>query len=614
MVDLASLVVRLVADTNRFRGDLNRASQELSTFARLAKSNVGKVAIAAAAGAAAAATAFAAMAKSAIDAADDMNALSKSTGISTEDLSQLQYAAEQSATDLDTLTAGLRNFGKTATEAASKSGDARDAFRLIGVSVTDAAGELKTTDQLLLDVAEEFAKYQDGAAKAAFAQQLFGKSGAELIPFLNQGRAGIEQLKVEADRLGLTLGGSTAQAADDFNSQLKMLQKSLSGATLQIVGPMLPAFAELVKGFAELATEGERVNTLLSGLAIVFRTAAAGAVNLYYFVSNVGRQIGALAAIVVQAARGNFGEAAVIYEQNLADQLAAEKAQNKALALIYGERADIVTSLQEVQVTYKKKQPAFPQARELADQLQEVEINLKKINPPEDFYSDLQSKTQTSLERAFVDFQEKKAALRVLQIDAQIDTETFNSRLKEIETEMLDVLTRGPKQAKEEMKELNEFQIQAARNTQDIIADTFEGLATGADISAKSILQSFGTMIVKLAAQAAAANIAGKLFGEAGGGAKGSTGLLSAALSLFGGSRDSGGRGRAGVAYAIGTGAQPEMFIPDRSGTFVPAGAGGLQVTNNFTIQASEPLSRRTEMQIAAAASRGIARANRRNN
>ena len=106
------------------------------------------------------------------------------------------------------------------------------------------------------------------------------------------------------------------------------------------------------------------------------------------------------------------------------------------------------------------------------------------------------------------------------------------------------------------------------------------------------------------------------MFGEAAGGTKGSTGFVGTLLGLFGGtpSRDSGGRGRAGQAYAIGTGAQPELFIPDRAGTFIPAGAGGMQVNNNFTIMASGPLSQRTELQIAAAASRGVERANRRNN
>ena len=68
------------------------------------------------------------------------------------------------------------------------------------------------------------------------------------------------------------------------------------------------------------------------------------------------------------------------------------------------------------------------------------------------------------------------------------------------------------------------------------------------------------------------------------------------------------------MPYLIGRGAQPEMFIPDSPGTFVPAGRGMQTVINNFMTSGDAPISRRTELQIAAAASRGVARANRRNN
>jgi hypothetical protein len=47
--------------------------------------------------------------------------------------------------------------------------------------------------------------------------------------------------------------------------------------------------------------------------------------------------------------------------------------------------------------------------------------------------------------------------------------------------------------------------------------------------------------------------------------------------------RDSGGPGMAGVPYYIGTGAQPEVFIPSTNGTFIPNGMGGSNVTVNLT-------------------------------
>lgn len=617
MVDLASLVVRLVADTSRYRRGIDQAGEDLRNFANNSKLSVGKVAAAATGAALAAASAFAVMAKAAIDTADNLNDLSKSTGISVESLSQLRYAAEQSGTDLDGLSIGLRKLSKQASEAASGSEAAAESFEQIGVSVTDSNGKLKGTEQLLLDVADKFSQYKDGAGKAAAAQALFGKSGAELIPFLNEGRGGIERLKEEAAKLGLTISGGTAQAADDFNDRLNKLQAKVTGAATEIVSKMLPGLLRLVERFTELVTEGDSVNSFLDNLGKIFKFVAAGAVRLYYFITNLGRQLGALGAAAVAAAKFQFTEAKAILDENLKDQVEAEKNMNKTLAAIYGERAEITTPKpSDRPKDADKPLKDFPQLpAKVKDELEEVKITLQKIEVPEDFYKDLHDDTKTELESVFEDYRSKLASLEVLKIEGQIDPLLFDARLKGIEEQFQKDMERF----KEPVKKLNEYQVEAARNTQNIIADTFEQLATSGELSAKSILKSFGNMIVSLAAQAAAANIAGKLFGEAGGGDKGSSGWVGTALGalggFFGGTRDSGGRGRPGMAYAIGTGAQPEMFIPDRSGTFVPAGAGGgLQVNNNFTVMADGPISKRTQIQIAAAAARGVERASRRNN
>ena len=62
------------------------------------------------------------------------------------------------------------------------------AFRALGISLKDNGGNVKTSGDLFLDIAQKFSKMEDGAAKTALAIRLFGRAGAELIPLLNQGR------------------------------------------------------------------------------------------------------------------------------------------------------------------------------------------------------------------------------------------------------------------------------------------------------------------------------------------------------------------------------------------------------------------------------------------
>jgi ribosomal protein L12E/L44/L45/RPP1/RPP2 len=137
------------------------------------------------------AASFAAMIKGSIDAADEINKLSQKIGISVEALSTLRFAAELSDVSLDTLRIGIKKLSQGITEASTGTGKAAEVFAALGIEVKTATGALVPTETVLLKVAEVFAGLEDGAVKSALAVELFGRSGLDLIPFLNQGADGI---------------------------------------------------------------------------------------------------------------------------------------------------------------------------------------------------------------------------------------------------------------------------------------------------------------------------------------------------------------------------------------------------------------------------------------
>lgn len=180
-------------------------------------------------------------------------------------------------------------------------------------------------------------------------------------------------------------------------------------------------------------------------------------------------------------------------------------------------------------------------------------------------------------------------------------------------------------------QEINKFAEQATRNVQDILADGIStGLRDGFDEGLDGMLDAFVRMIDQMVAQAIAADIGKKLFGGDGlGGSdqgwldkifggmmgKGSSSSAPAAGivqgehswwdkvfgglgTILGGWMDEGGRGKAGVAYAIGTRAQPEVFVPDQDGEFIPAHkmGGGGNLTQN--IYPTGPITARTAKQL----------------
>ncbi len=205
-----------------------------------------------------------AMGKGAIDAADDMNDLSQKTGVSVERLSQLQQAADKSGTSLDAVGGAMVKLNRGLAEGAdSKAGEA---LKSLGINANDATGKLKSTDQIMLEVADKFAKMPDSAQKSALAMQLFGKSGADLIPLLNGGRDSIESLSV-------TMTGKFAKGADEFNDKMVDLQTgmtrlgvSIGTALLPFIGKLTDALVVLVNGFNTLPGP---LQTLISGAALL---------------------------------------------------------------------------------------------------------------------------------------------------------------------------------------------------------------------------------------------------------------------------------------------------------------------------------------------------------
>jgi hypothetical protein len=129
-----------------------------------------------------AATGAALLTKSAIDAADHLNDLSKATGVAVETLGGIGFAAGQAGSDLDGVSAAFGKLNLKIAEAARGEKEAADAFRKMGVEIRNASGQVRTADEIFRDVAAAFESYADGPEKAALGNAIFGKSYQALLP------------------------------------------------------------------------------------------------------------------------------------------------------------------------------------------------------------------------------------------------------------------------------------------------------------------------------------------------------------------------------------------------------------------------------------------------
>ena len=189
-----------------------------------------------------------AFAKHSIDAADAMRDLSQKTGVSVENLSRFQQVANQSGTDIESVGGSMVKLSKNMKEVAmTGSGPAADAFRTLGISVTDSSGKLRGVDQVMLDVADKFKLMPDGADKAALAVAMFGKKGAEIIPMLNEGKQAVT---------GLAASMSTefAKKADAFNDKMEAVKIRFGQIGMAVADQLLPYLTQALDFFGRVGS------------------------------------------------------------------------------------------------------------------------------------------------------------------------------------------------------------------------------------------------------------------------------------------------------------------------------------------------------------------------
>jgi hypothetical protein len=205
--------------------------------------------LAAAAGATAAGAALVAITNSTAKAGDEFQKMGLKTGVSAETLSAWSHAAELSGSNMQAVGVGLRTIAKRMNDANIGLETYVRSFDALGVSFKKADGSLREVDAVMLDAADAISKMEDNTKAAALAQELFGRGGAELLPMLKQGAAGIKAMEEEARLLGITFSQTAADMSANFVDNMTRLQRVVTGVKNQIGQALMPILIDLQKVF-----------------------------------------------------------------------------------------------------------------------------------------------------------------------------------------------------------------------------------------------------------------------------------------------------------------------------------------------------------------------------
>lgn len=303
MAIVSDIEIRLAADIAHLRQNMNEARSTVDR-AMGGITNAAKLAGGALAGLAAgmSVAAFAGWIKGAIDATDVVSDLSQKTGVAIEQIAGLQLWFQKGGMEAGSFESSMVKLSKNIAEGG-------EAFDRLGIKTKDSNGQLRSNVEVLIEAADKFAGLEDGTQKTALALEIFGKSGAELLPMLNEGSDGLRAMNEMAEKLGITFDQKTVNAAGDFNDTLDFLGLATQGVARQVAAQLLPTLNSLAGSFLETVTKGDMVRRTADAIGFALKALYSVGVGIVQVFTTVGDTLGASAAVIMSVLKGDFATA-----------------------------------------------------------------------------------------------------------------------------------------------------------------------------------------------------------------------------------------------------------------------------------------------------------------
>src|SRR5690625_2904790 len=248
---LGTLTLDLVAKIGGYEEGMDKAARVTDKRTREMHNKVAKFGKAfgkalAAAGAAAAAGVGLALneVRHAIDDMAELQRAAERVGTSTKEFTGLAYAARSVHLEVQDLQDALSGMYGQLGNALNGTSDQAKLFKALNIQLTDTHGNLKTTTQLLKELADAYVRTGGSAEILVAGDTLMGDDFKKLIPLLKQGSAGIAELQKQAEELGITFDEKTGRAAEEFQAKVVQLQGAWTGLWRQLAVKLLPVFED----------------------------------------------------------------------------------------------------------------------------------------------------------------------------------------------------------------------------------------------------------------------------------------------------------------------------------------------------------------------------------
>lgn len=341
-----------------------KADKDVSGLATAAKEMIGII------GGAAAIRGFGNFILGQVEMADAIGDTAERIGIGVGALQELRYAAAGAGLGAEQVDAALGKMGRGAADAAKGQGAAKDAFAELGVQLTDSSGNLRSLDDVVMQVSEGLARVPNESDRARLGLDIFGREGSKFTETLKGGSTELEAMREQARALGGVLSKEQVDAADKADKALIDFRFALQGVKNEISARFIPA---LTRGVGWLMDWVTAAQTLVRSSYIIEAALITAGAALVAFV-------GGARLLMITKAGIAFAVVALAIESIIKTAQGGDTALGRFIDSMQGKGATLVW-IENWKAGFKI---LVENAQELAKQLGAAWTAMEKLNAEAD--------------------------------------------------------------------------------------------------------------------------------------------------------------------------------------------------------------------------------------
>ena len=185
--------------------------------------------------------------------ADEVLTMSTVTGISTDKLQEYKYMSELVDVSVDTITGSMTKLTRGMASARDGSDKYVDAFKRLGVSVTDGNGALRDNEEVFAESIAALGKMTNETERDALAMEIFGKSAQDLNPLIAAGEDKLKGFTDAAHESGYVLSEEQLGALGEVDDAFQTFDVTVKGIKNQLAVGLAPAVTSVAGVFQDWA-------------------------------------------------------------------------------------------------------------------------------------------------------------------------------------------------------------------------------------------------------------------------------------------------------------------------------------------------------------------------